>query len=72
MSKEKTFRSISLKKEIVDKVEYLLQNYPEDFVAFRINSISDFVEQAVIMALCEKGQNIGIDVFKTDTRKPER
>ncbi len=72
MQKEKTFRSVSLKKEIVDKVEYLLQNYPEDFVAFRINSISDFVESAVIMALCEKGQNIGIDVFKTDTRKPEK
>lgn len=72
MPKEKTFRSVSIKKEIVDKVEYLLQNYPDDFVAFRINSISDFVESAVIMALCEKGQTIGIDVFKTDTRKPEK
>jgi hypothetical protein len=72
MPNKKTFRSISLKKEIVDKIEFLLKNYPEDFLAFRINSISDFVEDAVIMALCEKQQRIGVDVFKTDTRKPEK
>ena len=60
----KKWRTVSLPKDLVEKVTYLLATNPDFFTSIRIRNVADFVEFAVLEQILGQQEKVGVDVFK--------
>jgi len=63
----KDWKSVSIKKDLMEKVEYLIETHPEYFIPLRIRNKADFVTEAIIHYLMETQNDVKEDVFKKKT-----
>lgn len=63
--------SVSIDKDLMDKVKRLIEEHPEYFIPRRIKTKADFVLEALIQYICNVQNDLKIDVFKIQIKKSE-